>query len=229
MVVVGLIGEVFKVHAQDRIQQRFVEQNTLNFQFLKVVVVGEVFLVYAQTRIQLLHPRTLLLRMRFSRGVSHFFPRGGKCDVGSTLGVGTECGLYFTAYGVPMVPEPVLEVESEEEYLVTGMDECGRWWSRSEVCVGRWFLRDTSHGVVWWDEPGWGWRGFKFWEFLPVVVQRQVLGCSSSCVSLLWLSDEFLHFLHAQFTLGNMVHYFLLALYLAVPRPVSGCCMRKTK
>ena len=35
MVVVGLIRELFKVHAQDRIQQRFVEQNTLKFQFLK--------------------------------------------------------------------------------------------------------------------------------------------------------------------------------------------------
>ena len=62
-----------------------------------------------------------------------------------------------------MVPEPVLEVESEEEYLVTRMDEFGRSWSRSEVFLGRWFLHDTSDGVVWWDERGWGWRGFQFW------------------------------------------------------------------
>ena len=45
MVVVGLIGEVFKVHAQERIQQLFMEQNTLKFQFLKVVVFKEVFSV----------------------------------------------------------------------------------------------------------------------------------------------------------------------------------------
>ena len=51
---------------------------------------------------------------------------------------------------------------------------------------------------------------------LPVVVPRQVLECSSSCVSLRWLLDEFLHFLHAQFTLGNMVHYFFLVSYLAL-------------
>ena len=38
-----------------------------------------------------------------------------------------------------------------------------------------------------------------------------------------------LHFLHALFTLGNMVHYFLLVSYLAVPSPVSGCCMRNTE
>ena len=30
---------------------------------------------------------------------------------------------------------------------------------------------------------------------------------------------------HALFTLGNMVHYFLLVSYLAVTRLVSGCCL----
>ena len=150
-------GGLQGAHAQDRIQQRFMEQNTLKFQFLKVVVVGEVFSVYAQTRIQLLHPRTLLLRMRFSTVFSHFFSG----EKSATLGPhsGSELSADFTswrlaAYGVPMVPEPVLEVESEEEYLVTRTDEFCRWWSRSEVYPGRWFLYDTSHGVVWWDEPG---------------------------------------------------------------------------
>ena len=52
------------------------------------------------------------------------------------------------ACGVPMVPEPVLEVESEEEYLDKWVGEFGRWWSRSEVHPGRWFLHDTSDGVV---------------------------------------------------------------------------------
>ena len=85
------------------------------------------------------------------------FPRGQES---ATLGphLGSELSADFTswtpaAYGMPMVPEPVLDVEAEEEYLVTRMDEPGRWWYRSEVHPGRWFLRDTD-GVVWWDEPG---------------------------------------------------------------------------
>ena len=48
-------GHFLKVHAQDRIQQRFREQSSLTFQFLKVVVEGEVFSDYAQIRIQLFH------------------------------------------------------------------------------------------------------------------------------------------------------------------------------
>ena len=53
-----------------------------------------------------------------------------------------------------MVPEPMLEVESEGQYLDRRVDDFGRWWYRSEVHPGRWFLHDTSDGVVWWDEPG---------------------------------------------------------------------------
>ena len=53
-----------------------------------------------------------------------------------------------------MLPEPVLEVEFEEEDLDEWVDEFGRWWSRSEVYPGRWYLLDTSAGVIWWDEPG---------------------------------------------------------------------------
>ena len=37
-----------------------------------------------------------------------------------------------------------------------------------------------------------------------------------------------LHFLLARFTLGNMEHYYVAALYLAVLFPVSGCCLRRT-
>ena len=43
-------GGVFKVYAQDRIQQRLAEQCTLTFQFLMVVVVGEVLKIYALDR-----------------------------------------------------------------------------------------------------------------------------------------------------------------------------------
>ena len=92
--------EVFKVHALDRIHQRFVEQNTLTFQFLMVVAEEEVFAVNAQIRIQLLHPRTrLMLRMRFLQGGFALFSTEKKCEVGSALGVGTECGLYSVHAG----------------------------------------------------------------------------------------------------------------------------------
>ena len=40
VVTVGAGEEVFKVHGQDRIQQRFMGQNTLTFQFLKLVAEG---------------------------------------------------------------------------------------------------------------------------------------------------------------------------------------------
>ena len=42
MVAVGLIEEVFKVHAQERIQRRFLEQSTLKFQFRVVEVFARV-------------------------------------------------------------------------------------------------------------------------------------------------------------------------------------------
>ena len=54
--------EVFKVYAQDRIQLRLVDPNTLTFQFREV----EVFLVFAQDRIQqrLVEPNTLTFQFR---------------------------------------------------------------------------------------------------------------------------------------------------------------------
>ena len=49
---------------------------------------------------------------------------------------------------------------------------------------------------------------------------------SSSCVSLRWLSKNILFkSLLALPALGNTVHYFLLASYLAVTCSVSGCCI----
>ena len=59
-----------------------------------------------------------------------------------------------TACGVPTVPAKVLEVESEEEDIDKRVDEFGRRWFRSEVCPWKWYLLDTSNGVVRWDEPG---------------------------------------------------------------------------
>ena len=97
VMAVGLVGEVFKVHAQDRIQQRFMEQNTLTFQFLKIVVEVEVFSVYAQIRIQLLHPRTrLVLRMSFLQGVFALFPRGKSARLGPHSG--SELIADFTSW-----------------------------------------------------------------------------------------------------------------------------------
>ena len=134
----------------------FMEHSTFKFQSLKVVVAGEVFSVCAQTRIQLLHPFTLELRMRFFQWVFALFPEGKSATLGPHSG--SELSADFNqwtpaACGVPMVPEPVLEVESEE-YFVTRMDEFGRRCFGSDVYPGRWFLHDTSDGVVWWDEPG---------------------------------------------------------------------------
>ena len=87
----GLVGEVFKV-SLDRIQQRLVEQNTLTFQFRVV----EVFTVYAQDTFLLLHPRIrLVLRMRLLHLFFALCPKIKKCEVGSALGVGTECGTLL--------------------------------------------------------------------------------------------------------------------------------------
>ena len=73
-----------------------------------------------------------------------------------------------------------------------------------------------------------------FRVFLPVVVQQQVLWRyrlspgPSSCVSLRWLLEDLLLFLHAWSTLGNVVPFFVAASCLAVLFPVSGCCSWST-
>ena len=46
--LVVAVGEVFRVYAQNRIQQLLVELSTLSFQSFMVVAVGEVFRVYVQ-------------------------------------------------------------------------------------------------------------------------------------------------------------------------------------
>ena len=81
----GGVAEVFKVYAQDRIQQRFVEQSTLTFQFLQVVAQREVFKVFAEDRVhQLLHQWiVLVLVMELLIGFFRTFP-GVKKSAGST-------------------------------------------------------------------------------------------------------------------------------------------------
>ena len=102
------------------------------FQFLMVVAEGEVLKIFGQDRIQLLHPRTRL----GLHGFFALFAGGKKCEVGPDSM--SELSADFTSWtpaacGVPMVPEPVLEAEFEEEDLDKWVDEFGRWWSRSEV------------------------------------------------------------------------------------------------
>ena len=85
--------EVFKVHARDRIQQRLVEQNTLTFQFLMVVV----FKVFARDRFLLSASSSHspgAADEAFTEGFRTFPKNKKRCEVGSALGVGTECGLY---------------------------------------------------------------------------------------------------------------------------------------
>ena len=72
VVAVGAVGEVFKVNALDRIQQRLVEQNTLTFQFRVV----EVFKVFARDRFRLLHLLThLVMQMMLLLWVLALFPK----------------------------------------------------------------------------------------------------------------------------------------------------------
>ena len=49
----------------------------------------------------------------------------------------------------------------------------------------------------------------------------------SSYVSLRRLLENFLDCVLALFVLGNLEHYFVLALYLAVASSLSGCCLEE--
>ena len=70
---------------------------------------------------------------------------------------GSELGADFTPW-TPAANDAPMAAGSwsaeELEGLGIWVDEFGRWWSRSGVSPGRWLLHDTSHGPVWWDEPG---------------------------------------------------------------------------
>ena len=121
VVAVGAEGEAFTVYAQDRIQQRFVEQITLKFQFLTVVAVGEVFTAFAQDEFLLPQPRARLVPwMRILLGFSHSSPKEKKREVGSALRVRSAPGV-----------EPIHAVPDEDEPGVRGgrpgqMGECIR-------------------------------------------------------------------------------------------------------
>ena len=86
--------EVPTIISYSSLQSRFMEQITLIFQFLTVVLEGEVFKASSQDRVQLLLHLTLVLRKKLGMGFFALFPGGKKCGVGSALGVRTGCGLY---------------------------------------------------------------------------------------------------------------------------------------
>ena len=84
--------EAFKVSALDRIQQRTWSRSLI----LQLVVV---FMVFSQARVLPHRVDCLAMQMREFKGVFRTFPRPKKCEVGSALGVGTECGLYSVHAG----------------------------------------------------------------------------------------------------------------------------------
>ena len=120
----GLGGEGgLQGFSPDRALQRTVEQNSLTSQFQVVEggeVLVEVFKVLPQDWVQqcvlwsrsfCMVPLPIFIKFLFCQlvllvcwiwqimGFSHFFPSGKKCEVGSALGVGTECGLYSVHAG----------------------------------------------------------------------------------------------------------------------------------
>ena len=91
----------------------------------------------------------------------------------------------------------------------------------------RWHRVDNP--AVRWDPPGC--LAFSSWGvFRPSLCNDRCQGRVQAELGSLfmrqstWLWKNVLHFLLAVFPFGNMAHYFLLASYLAVTRPVSGCC-----
>ena len=131
--------------------------------------------------------------MRFSHVLFALSPAGKKCEVGSALGVGDLAPWTPAAYGVPMVPEPVLEAEFEEEDLDKWVDELGHWWSRSEVYLGG---GTCSTPLLAWSggmSPGRA-DDLLVWlsvlGSLPVVAQRQVLGRFSAELNSLFVRQS---------------------------------------
>ena len=109
--------EVFKVSPRNRAQQRFMEQITLIFQVLTVVLEEEVFKPSSQDRVQLLLHLALVLRKKLGMGFFAFFPGGKKCGVGSALGVRTGCGADFTPW------TPAAYAESMEDAYDEAVEE----------------------------------------------------------------------------------------------------------
>ena len=74
----GLGGGGLQSFSQEQGQQRFMEQITLIFQFLTVVLEGEVFKASSQDRVQLLLHLTLVLRKKLGVGFFALFSGGKK-------------------------------------------------------------------------------------------------------------------------------------------------------
>ena len=120
----GEVAEVFQVFVQDRVLQRRMWSRSLTFQFLRVggglvevfkvlsldsvqqrmwsrsllFLLVEVSKVFSQARVPHRVDCMTALMMEF-KGFFALFCEGKKCGVGSALGVGTECGLYFMDSG----------------------------------------------------------------------------------------------------------------------------------
>ena len=112
--------------------------------------------------------------MRFLQVFSHFsHMKSARLGPHS----GSELSVDFTlwtpaACGAPVVPEPVPEAEFEEEDLDKWVDEFGRWCSTPLMAwSGGMSPGRADELLVWLSVLG---------EFLPVVVQRQVLGWFSA-------------------------------------------------
>ena len=71
----------------------------------------------------------------------------------------------------------------------------------------------------------WWWRACRCATSGAVAVDKTEQG--SSCVSPRRLLENFLDCVLALFVLGNLEHYFVLALYLAVASSLSGCCFEE--
>ena len=112
--------EVFKVSPRNRAQQRFMDQITLIFQFLTVVLEGEVFKASSQDRVQLLLHLTLVLRKKLGMGFFALFA-GGKKVRSWVRTRGSELGADFNpwtpaAYAEHMAgADDEFEAESEAE------------------------------------------------------------------------------------------------------------------
>ena len=169
----------------------------VTFQFLMVVAEGEVFQVYAQDRIQLLHPRTrLVLRMRFYKGFSHFFPHEKSARLGPYSG--SELSADFSpstpaAHGDFWVDEaPAAHLADIVLESNMWRDEAGFVWIRMSANPSRWHLLQKS--AVHWDDPGMRlllpgcWEVPSCSEANRAAAGFQVVSCLSLCNDRSWVA-----------------------------------------
>ena len=130
--------EVFKVLAQDRIQQQRMWSRSLIFRL------AEVFQIFSQARVPQLPHRVVCvtMQMRDFKGFFRTFPRSKKVRSwvrtrGSELlpeSSPSTRRAYVDADGTPMVDDT----------------DGNTWW---QSCSGRWYLLGSNR-TVWWDAPG---------------------------------------------------------------------------